>query len=97
MRILKLIKVVVATIAIGVTLHFELPKLASKLPSFEGLARGLRSMGSAIFKKPNDSDGGARSLVTADARGRNLTPEETEWLELKRRRYELLSEAVKPQ
>jgi len=97
MRILRFIKVVAAIIAIGIVLHFELPKLANRLPSFKGLARELRSMGGANSGKFHDADGGARSLATADPHGRNLTPEETQWLELKRRRYELLSEAVKPQ
>jgi hypothetical protein len=97
MRILRFIKVVAAIIAIGLVLHFELPKLAHRLPSFKGLARELRSMGGATPGKVRDGDGGARSLETADAHGRTLTPEETQWLELKRRRYELLSEAVKPQ
>ena len=89
MRFLKVVSVLVATFASGVTLYFAWPKLARDFPALKKLETRLRSA--------SDSDRPVRPVVVVKSTSvRNLSPEEAQWLEVKRRRYQLLSEAVKP-
>lgn len=91
MKALKAISLIAATIVSIVSLYFAWPRLARDFPMLNKLEATLKSIrGSSTASSGHQ---GNLAIYTKKP-AQDLTPEQANWLEVKRRRHQLLSEAV---
>src|SRR5262249_28349839 len=94
MKLLKTLCLIVITLASATILYLAWPRLARDFPVLKRLHAKFESLG-----EPNSATSSHRGnlVIVTNKPGHDLTSDQAQWLEIKRRRHQLLSDAlVKP-